>query len=292
MLSSRIVCLLTVFDACGFYSGSTFLSKRQKYIYLVYFVHFSMVLFLTLYFCHLIIHFFPKLGVTESISEFLQYSIGLVTYWLIIFDSFFHRHTHRKFYEILEQIYNRFYKSKSTLQSYVIKIVEYFFITLSIVVIRLAINNFVDTVIDFAYTVLFKICQLRIFYYIFCLEIVHSQLKAIEFELKKMQGPIIAMNNTIMSRPSKISLVRFFELYRLQLIRKHYDCVSQMIGNLNTIFGWSNVASISYCFYLFLTDMNWFYIHHHELSYAYYIGISFCNILTIYFVQYFHVCSL
>lgn len=283
MLPSRIVCLLTVFDACGFYSGSTFLSKQRKYIFLVYFVHLSMVLFLTLFFCHLMIHFYPKLGVTEAISEFLQYSIGLMTYWLIIFDSFFHRHTHRNFYEILERIYDRFYMSKFTLRSYVMKIVEYFFITLSIVVIRLAINNFVNTVIDFAYAVLFKICQLRIFYYIFCLEIVHSQLKTIECELKKIQGSVVAMNS-IRSRASKTSLLYFFELHRLQLIRRHYDCVYQMIGNLNKHFGWSNVASISYCFYLFLTDMNWFYIRHHELSYAYCMGTSFCNNSTIYFV--------
>lgn len=39
-----------------------------------------------------------------------------------------------------------------------------------------------------------------------------------------------------------------------------------MVYRLNVIFGWSNVAIISFSFYLLLTELNWCYVHFYELS--------------------------
>lgn len=255
MLPTRIMCFLTLFDVCGFYTNSSSFAKRRKYIVFVYFVHFIVISFLTIFFFHLIIQFYPVLGITEAISEFLQYSIGLLTYYLIIFDSILYRRKQQHFWNVLRQIYARFQYQAKTLRSYIIKIVEFFSVTLLIVVVRLSIKSFVDTIIDFAYAVLFKICQLRIFYYIFCLEVIYFQLKIIETELKNIQ---------ILSSRSSIC---FF-----QWLRKHFEHVYEMVDDLNGSFGWSNVSAISYCFYILLTDLNWFYIHYHDLSHTYCIG--------------------
>lgn len=270
MFPRRIFCFVTFFDACGFYTHSPLFSKQHTFIYLVILVHFSIVLFLTLFFCRLIVNFYPLLGKAEASSEVIQYLVGLVTYWLILFDSILHRKSHRQFWESLQHLFSYHYQPKCFLRCYIVKIVEYFCITIGIVVIRLVINSFVDTTIDFAYAVLFKICQLRIFYYLFCLEVVHFQLKTIERELKEISGLIITAN--IRPRVSK------FYLRRLQMIRKRFCCVYELVNHLNKTFGWSHVAAILYCFNLFLTDLNWFYIHHVDLSSTYCAGRTFYGV--------------
>lgn len=282
MLPPKVVYLLQFFDLSGFNTKATCLSKQRKYIYFVYVMHISLVLYLTLFFCYLVIHYYPviQVGILEAISENFQYSFGLATYWLIIFDLFHHRHTNHHFLSNFQKIYSRFpssSSSKCTFQQYIVKLVEYLSVTLLIMIIKLSLNSFMNTFVEISYTIVFKVCQIRIFYYIFCLEVVHFQLKSIESEIQKIQSGLKFLKKNITIQIDTLhhesSLLYFFEIYRFQWIRRHFDCVYAMVEHLNEIFGWSNVAAISYCFYLFLTDLNWFYIHYRDLSLTYCIGI-------------------
>lgn len=150
MLPKQVVNILNVFDAFGFNSGTSDLSKNLVFIYIVYAIHLLMALVLTLFEFRLMTEYYPLLGLTEAISESLQYSAALNTYWLIILDSILHRKSHQCFWQVLQQIDKYFScQPNSVIQSYMLKFCVYFMKTISIMVIRLFISSFVDFTVDF-----------------------------------------------------------------------------------------------------------------------------------------------
>lgn len=150
MLPKQVVNILNVFDAFGFNSGTSDLSKNLVFIYIVYAIHLLMALVLTLFEFRLMTEYYPLLGLTEAISESLQYSAALNTYWLIILDSILHRKSHQCFWQVLQQIDKYFScQLNSVIQSYMLKFCVYFMKTISIMVIRLFISSFVDFTVDF-----------------------------------------------------------------------------------------------------------------------------------------------
>lgn len=284
MLPKQVVHILNVFDACGFNSGTSKLSKNLVFIYIVHAIHLSMALVLTLFEFHLMTEYYPSLGLTEAISESLQYSAALNTYWLIILDSIIHRKSHQDFWQVLQQIDEYFYcQPNSVIRSYMLKFCVYFMKTISIMVIRLFISSFVDFIVDFAYIALFIICEIRMFYYLFCLEVLHFQMKMVENEVKIMMK-ILNLANIKRNKSLNIDVISAsyaFEQQRLKWIRGYFHCVYKMMYLLNEVFGWSHVSGISFCFYYILTESNWFYIHFREISYTHRIGKFVIKLCTI-----------
>lgn len=276
MLPVQIIQILNLFDICGFNSGSSYLTESKKSTYVIYFVHISVVVILSLFEFQLMTIYFPSLGLSEAISESLQYSAALYTYWLIILDSILHRRSHQNYWKVLQQIDEYFScQPKCVINGFMMKFGIYYLKTILIMVIRLIISSFVGFSVDFAYICLFIICELRMFYYLFCLEILHFQLKMVEEEVKTMMK--ILNLNTIREHQhiDVISACYTFEMQRLKWIRGYFHCVYKMMYLLNEIFGWSHVAGISFCFYYILTESNWFYIHFHAISFVHRIGESF-----------------
>lgn len=276
MLPNQVVHILNFFDLIGgFNSGTSDISKNLEATYVVYAIHVSLAVVLTLFEFHLMADYYPSLGLTEAISESLQYSAALYTYWLIILDSLLHRRAHQHFWEVLQQIDEYFScQRNSVIHSYLLKLCVYFLKTLSIMVIRLFINSFVDFTVDFAYISLFIVCEIRMFYYLFCLEILHFQMKMVEDEVKIMMK-ILNLANIRRNQALNIDVISAcysFEMQRLKWIRGYFHCVYKMMYLLNEIFGWSHVAAISFCFYYILTESNWFYIHFREISFTHRIG--------------------
>lgn len=188
-----------------------------------------------------------SLRLVEVINNAMQLSLGAYTYWAIIFDSMRQKREHQYFWRILQHINSSYCDSKEIqIQKYLRTFKAYMLIVDTFFVINYVSNGFKGT-IDYAiYLALNTICQVRIFYYIFCLEIICFHLKIIEEKLKAIN--ILELKD---------------RWHHLKRIREHYAKVYEMCINLNKIFGWSHVAIILYCFYKRLTELNWLYTSFH-----------------------------
>lgn len=269
MLPTQIVFILNFFDFCGFNSGSSRLSQRPQITYIIYSMHILMAIILTLFEYRLMDVYYPLLSLSEAISESLQYSAALYTYWIIILDSVVHRRAHRHFWTVLQRIDRCFScQPKRDISGYTTKLIIYALKTLCVIVIRLTVSSFVGFSVDLAYMILYMICEARMFYYLFCLEVLYLQLQIVEDEIIMMMTTLKASTSreSQKQRIDVISVCYSFELQRLRWIRGYFQCAHKMMDLLNQIFGWSHVAGITCCFYYILSESNWLYIHFCELS--------------------------
>lgn len=238
MLPTQIVHILNFFDVCGYRTESSSLSKYRRIQILIFIIQFSWAVFLTVHELNIFVQFYPILGLLRTINELVQYSAGLFTFWLIIFDSFSKRHKHRCFWKIIER-YS--YTQVSFYRVYLCKLIESFLATI-ISYFSVSLSNTYPNISVASFFVLATICQLRTFYYMFCLEVVNSQLKAIEKEIIIMKSRFNGLHSE-----------------RFKWVNEYLGRVNQMTELLNDIFGWSQVSSILFWFYSFLTDLNWLY---------------------------------
>lgn len=178
MLPASIFHILHIFDVFGFNSGLTKFSLNPHLAHFIYIVHISIASFATL-FIYSIVKFLSAKDFVEAVSELLQYLSALFTYWLIIYDAIVNRQVNRNFWNKLKWIDGHIYcQSDLRFRIYIIKFVEFFPTKICILIITIAyrIDNFK---IDFMYNFLFKIFEIRLFYYLLCLEIVIFQLDQI-----------------------------------------------------------------------------------------------------------------
>lgn len=266
MLPKQMLNMLCYFDVCGFNSGSSRVSQNGKVNNFIYFVHILTAIFLTMFEFRLMADYFPSLGLTEAITESLEYSAALYTYWLIIFDSLMHRQAHANFWNTLHHIDRQFScQPKYAIRSYMVKFYAYSIKTISIVVIRLTISSITGFIIDFAYIALFIVCEVRMFYYLYCLEILHMQLKIVASEVRTMTTILNATRQFHLANCNVITTCESFEMQRMKWIREYFHDVHKMMSSLNIVFGWSHVGAIMFCFYYLLTESNWLYIHFNNI---------------------------
>lgn len=253
-LPKRIECLLNFFDIFGFNSGSSKLTKYRKTTCFIYAMNVLLVVMFTLYKVHFIFRLLSTKPMIEVINSIFQYSSAVYFYYLIIFDSIFHRRDHRMFWKCFEKI-NESYKRSSSYRHFIIKLLMYHF-TIYLVTIRVIIlaEKFNEAII--VYVILMTVCEIRIFYYIFCVEILYDQMQAIHDDFKKNEN----------------SDVFWLETNGFRRIRFHYSHILEMTGYLNGVFGVSQVAALAYCFYMLLADLNWILSHFEELSPHHVIG--------------------
>lgn len=281
MLPKQIVFVLTMFNTFGVCNSGN--SKLSKYQIHIYFVHFFVATFLIWYLCRLTDIYYSKILLLDALSEILQYLTALSTYCLIICDSIAFRREHHEFWTLVQQI-DRSYNSQIdiTFRSFTVKFRAYLLKTIIISAYRLCIP-YVDLRIDSAYIYLFIMCEVRMFYYIFCLEILYFQLKAIDKELRTIIDEFHANENTLPEFPCE----------RFKWVRGYFHCVYRMMYLLNKIVGWSHVSAISYCFFFLLTEIHWYYIHYNILSDLYKICKHYfmgtkCLVIGINKVVHFH----
>lgn len=259
MLQRQIVYILTFFDVWCYGTGFSILSNSRSGKFVVIFVHILIAMSFTLYEFRLIFELFALIGILNTINEAIQYTAALFTYWLIILDSFVYRRQHKKFWTILEYIDDHFSSQYIDLKNYLWRFMEYVSLSTILYVLLIISNAFPKSNSVFAFIFLIIIWQIRMFYYILCLEIVLYQLKTIESEVLMMKR----MYQLDISRASRFYL---FESKRMKWIQEYYYCISTMIELLNTFFSWSQAATILLCFYSFVTNLNWLYASIDEFS--------------------------
>lgn len=260
MLSSQIVYILNFFDAFGYCTESSAFIHHKRIKLFIVFGHIILAVLFTLYQFQLVFELNSLLGALKTSNEVVQYIFGLYTYWLIILDSFLNRQAHRCFWQTLQQSHTFLFSQFLDVHGYLWKLIEFFAITILLYLLNYWLGVILDNASIFVFLVLITICQIRVFYYLFALNILNAQLMVIEHE-------IIAIKNISHLRSdSKCSIS--YELKRFKWVAEYYQCVIEMTKFLNDIFGWSQIALVLFCFFTFMTNLNWWYSKFDELSIA------------------------
>lgn len=267
MLPTKIVYILTVYDIWGYNTGSSKISKHRNIACFINFVHILLAIFLLWFTSKLVTNYYSVLTLTEAISEGIQYSTALYTYCFIIFDSIIYQHAHRNFWKLIEHIDVTFSSQQNlSFRSYKVKIIIFLIKVILTFMLRVIVHPFVSATIDSVYVTVFIICEVRMFYYLFCLDILFYQFEIVDNELKTM------ISSTNYAHKSEVFSSYRSHLQQFKWIRKYFHCIHKLVHLLNKMFGWSQVAAISFSFYYLLTELNWYFIHFFQLTYLYQVG--------------------
>lgn len=256
----QIEYFLNFFDICGFISGRSNLFWTRKAKNIITCVHILLAVLFTInqyvYF-NLYSSYFESF---EIISELVEGVMSLCTYYFIILDANLYRRTHKYFWDILwcidKNFRHRFFcNSVSIPRNFTIKFLGFGLFTI-LLFLRYILFDFLELFTMFIYFILVKICQIRVLYYLFCMEVINCQSKNIAHGIMEIQ--IIAANH--MKQP-----VSSFDMQRFKWIRWYFYYVYDMVNALNDVFGWSQVALISISFYCAFTEFNYLFIHFRDL---------------------------
>lgn len=122
----------------------------------------------------------------------------------------------------------------------------------------------------FANMILSGVCYMRVFYYLFCVELIKLQLKCIENETKVKLDELKESNLNeceIFIRTEIQAIVQM-----LKKIRTNFHLIHELTYCTNESFGWSNVATILWCFYQILGNLNWVCISYADFSFQLWLG--------------------
>lgn len=247
MLPKRIVFIVKIFDAFGYNSGLSNLSNNRKIQYFIFVVNFLSAILFTLCKFHLIVLFVPSFGLINAINELIQYTISLLSYWLIILDAILHRQAHRSLWNTLQQIDDIFHTQYPSFRIYLIQVIGHFSICSIGHFIIYTSNILAQSYLVFVYITLVYLCQIRVFYYVFCIKVVNAQLKSIKSKLIEMH-----LSNVKRERNDQQSHGFYsFDRKQIKWIQNYFFYVSQTVESINITFGWSQAATILFCFLLF-----------------------------------------
>lgn len=235
---------LSLFVIFGHNFGSSELFKNRKIASFVCIAHILLASYYSIYLIHIIV---LASGVRRIhvINAALIYVTTLFAYWFAISDSIIYRREQRFFWKVINKI-NKSCSCELTHKFFIIKFATYILITILSLLFDVSINGDIRSIF---LIILVRICEFRMFYYIFHVELLHSHLKIVEDQLKQNERKTrICVESSVFER-----------------IRAHYNCIHAMTGYLNKAFGLSQVTGISYCFYTILTNMNILLVHYNEL---------------------------
>lgn len=284
MFPRRVKYMLTVFDAFGYNSGSSPLSSHRRTANLICIVHILLALCFTCFTFYLKMQLSSFQRLVELLNHLLQYSSTIYMYWFTIFDSFRRWREHQRFWAIFQKINDNFQSQRDfTYRTLILKFLLIVLTTTASLLIsqltaKIHISMNVILVINLT---LIKLCQIRIFYYLFCLEAINFQLKSIEIALREMCEGV---NFTSHSN----------DVHRFKWMQQYYHCVYEMAHLSNDIFNWSQVAAVSFCFYAILTDLNWFSVNFRDIPSGHLIGkhLFQCKLLLTSFNDAFNIPSI
>lgn len=258
MLPKSIRYFLNFFDIFGFSSDSSRLCSQRDRIFLIKLVHAIIIVLIgTCTFEHFL-EFRSFYGVITATNQFMLYFFALFTYCLIIFDASIHQQSHTSFWTDVQLIGKDIScQSKFTLWTYTMKFIEFMSISFAITLTLFLTYDYGHIFVIIAHIILIRMLHIRAFYYLFCVEVIHFQLKSIRNELQSNQNKSIACNyNCLHSNQTRVC----YDLKRLKWARQYYYRIFELIVSCNQIFGWSHFGVIFCCFYLLLTDIDWTYI--------------------------------
>lgn len=176
---------------------------------------------------------FPPLlkhaGPLDALNLLLFYIVSILSYLMIICDSYVNRVSQFEYWEKFSRIKEDFCAQINlTKWSYLIALVV------------LHVGNFSYPASDkFMYLHFFCIIDNRMLFYVLHLKVISSQLCRMETELK---------------------LIQHFDGYGFKWIRGYYEIIHEMCNLVNSVFGLSNLAILMMIFHTALTFLNCLYL--------------------------------
>lgn len=194
-----------------------------------------------LYMSRFILQLYGLMSLIEMINSTFQHTSALYFYLLIVMDSILYKQDHWIFWKTLQKITGFYlHRRNYTFGHLILKLMVHLFTaSCCFCVFALFMKQLYEY--TYVYLLLMKMCQIRIFYYIFCVEILYDQMQSISNELRK----------------NKKDKTFWLQSNGLRKIRINYSHIHGMTNCLTQVFGLSQVAAISYSFYMLLTDINW-----------------------------------
>lgn len=247
-----IVVILLFFAVCGFQPEQPIFTSHKALFAISMFQIYNIIAFLS-HFPDIYAWMNEKFSKLDMTNEMVQHIIALLAYSVICIESVIKRKTQRRFWRLYEDLlqYHSIHHAEEILRNYALKFTEYFlFCSSSFAYALIATNedyNFSYNIPYFlAYLSIMGICQIRLFYYLFYLELIKAELKAIEKEIES-------------------DIDESFELpSKWELTRKYCKSIHELCECLNSVFGWSNLLSVLAIFLFLLTDTNWVYYYRHH----------------------------
>lgn len=228
--------------------------------------------------CILAVVYSPSKMYNDTLGETndtAKYMMILIVYCTIIIESNARCEIKKKLWIAFRKIDEQYCNHRNfKMQNYSWKFAEYFSaVSISYFLYLRGLLKFAGGAFLyfwFPHVFLMLLYQHRAFYYLFYLDLIENELRTIERELKMT---IYAINDR---RDHRNSLSMKFERGRLKWIREYYELVYEISDCMNSVFGWSNLATISFSCLVLTTDINWLYWKWYNESYIYIFGKFHC----------------
>lgn len=256
MFSKLIVYTLNFFAFCGFYPeffGSLAKRINSQFIFII---HIFLGMFFVYYFQ--LVFSIDKLKefTVEYLYSFIAFLSAILTYWVVIIESYLNRNNQKKLWRILQQI-DRYYAQHNHVcfRSYLAK--YWGFSVSNLIIYFLLFCQFFMTfeygslfstifLVGFllCFMVLLEFCTRRIFYYLFYLEVVQFELKLIETETLQIVNAF--KSKCVYGFSDRNQSIVNFERRRFVWIREYYLLVWKLCDHVNSTLGWSTFAVVLY----------------------------------------------
>lgn len=200
-----------------------------------------------------IFHYFEEahessnlLNITNDVIKFVGATVGQL---IVIIESYCKRNVQQKLWKIICELRSNFEFRDRDIRFgwYLAKFGEFFGAVFFIEYMQFSKWDFARNIYFlFGYISLVTLQHIRVFHYLFFIQLLNHQLNAVEMEMQSLADD---SENGPIARD------------RLKRIRIRYDLVHVLSDCVNEVFAWSNVTSILNLFLLLAVDLNWSYSH-------------------------------
>lgn len=252
--------LLCYFDFWGLPTEFHVEPTYRKVIRLASIVHFVLGLIVTV-----MLIFYLQRPVNDplgTLNDVIKHGGTLIVFWSTLIELNTKHSIRRNFWQHFNQIDSRFCSHRHfSLPDYLNK-ARFCFTTYAVVCLlylQQIVSNTGAQYLYFWFThfTLITMYLNRVFYYLFCLELIKYELGIIENETKEVAR--VYRNKSYLVANGKSLLFMEFEHKRFKWIREYFQSIYDMCKAFNHFLGWSNVITILFSFQLIITDVIWLY---------------------------------
>lgn len=267
MFPKWIFCVLICFSLCGFFPHIVkILSRRQCLIFVLLF-HILLTAMLMLYSIQVYTWLDSTTSKLNLMVGFSEYFVALITHLANVIEAFVQREYQRKFwriYKIVDRKYAQQYNQN--FRSYSVKFFQHFmFNIINIYFIRA--ESILTLCVFVPLALLLAFGRLRIFFYLFYLQLVRFKLRVLAKEAHQ--------NTTYSKQPDPDLKTRNRTQHRFKSIRKDYESVCVMNDYINSIFGWSILLTILSSIIYLQSSVSWFYYYSRRRSIFFQLSMFF-----------------
>lgn len=254
IFSKWIVYLLKFYRILGFFTDYTPEPRiNQKCPLLLQVLHGLTGISLLIFGCR----FIRKPELFEEVlllaNGLIKFFCSLACYWLSVVELYAKRKSQRNFWRILERIDLHYYQHDNLqMGCYLVKLIEFMSVITMTHIVRkhnAVFDDLLAMLVFYGYYVAMEICMCRSFYYLFYVEVIKHELQIIENEVREMAE--VSQEN------SAYLILKYFRKNRFKWTRDYYQLVYALTGCMNSMFGFSQLATIMFPFIVLVTDIAW-----------------------------------